>query len=369
MHSEATPTPTAAFSEKGFSLSEFRGRTLALAISAGAMGSSAPLEAVLKELEANSTRVVLVSSGPDDLESLAMATPLGADLEGLEGRVWRGLNRSPRVVVAAGSPFAPACRDIGLRLGVSKLVWIDRGGGLRAPDGSRESFVDLAQLRELLARPVASEDPQRIATLREIEAAIGAGLPAVNLCTIDGLADELFTYSGSGTLFTRESYVRVRRLGIDDYDAADHLIARGVVEGYLAPRNARQIEGVLANGFGAFVAGRHLAGIGSLLVHEAARAGEIVSLYTLTRFLGEGVGAHLVQFALETAAGSGCRFVFACTTTERVVRFFERHGFHRVDVDAIPPEKWRGYDSSRRAQLTALRCDLGAGDRPYQSRA
>ena len=363
MNSEAMPTPTAAFSEKGFYLSEFRGRTLALAVSAEEMGSPAPLEAVLKELEANSTRVVLVSSGRGALESLAIAMPLGVNLDGLEGAVWRGLGRSPRVGVAveAGSLFAPACREIGLRLGVSKLVWIDRGGGLRAPDGSRQSFMDLEELRAFLARGVDSEGRKRLAMLLEIEAAISGGLPAVNLCTIDGLADELFTYAGSGTLFTRESYVRVRRLGLDDYDAADDLIARGVAEGYLAPRTAEQVEGVLANGFGAFVEGRHLAGIGALLVHEAARAGEIVSLYTLTRFLGEGIGGHLVRFALETANRSGCGFVFACTTAERVVRFFERHGFRRVGVDVIPTEKWRAYDPARRARLITLRRDVGDG--------
>lgn len=363
MTSEAMPTPTPAFSEKGFYLSEFRGRTLALAVSAEELSSPASLEAVLKELEANSTRVVLVSSGRGALESLAIARPLGGDLDGLEGAVWRGLGRSPRVgvVVEAGSLFAPACRKIGLRLGVSKLVWIDRGGGLRAPDGSRQSFMDLEELRAFLARGDDSEGRKRRAMLREIEAAISAGLPAVNLCTIDGLADELFTYAGSGTLITRESYVRVRRLGLDDYDAADGLIARGVAEGYLAPRTAEQVEGVLANGFGAFVEGRHLAGIGALLVHEAARAGEIVSLYTLTRFLGEGIGGHLVRFALERADRSGCRFVFACTTAEPVVRFFERHGFRRVGVDAIPRSKWRAYDPARRARLIILRRDVGDG--------
>ena len=117
----------------------------------------------------------------------------------------------------------------------------------------------------------------RAGLLRELEATLEAGVPSINLCALEGVGEELFSYAGAGTLLTRERYVVVRRLGIDDYDAADDLVARGVAEGYLAPRSAGEIERVLANGFGAFVEGRHLAGIGALIVHPAARAGEQVT--------------------------------------------------------------------------------------------
>ena len=362
MDSETRPAAPAAFSEKGFYLSEFRGRTLALAARADDLRAPASLEPVLKELEANPTRVVLVSTEAGALESVLATTVLpGGGGPGLEGAVWRGLSRASRVglVVDDARRFAPACREIALRLGVSKWIWIDAEGGLRAPDGSRQSFVGLEELRALLRRGPPGESPERCSLLREFEAALAGGLAAVNLCALDGLADELFTYAGSGTLFTRERYVQVRRLGLDDYDAADDLLGRGVAEGYLAPRSSDEIEQVLANGFGAFVEGRHLAGIGALLVHEPSRAAEIASLYTLTRFLGEGIGGHLVRFALERAQASGCPFVFACTTAERVEHFFERQGFRRVDSGAIPPEKWRSYDASRRTRLRCLRHDLG----------
>ena len=362
MGSETTSASLAPFSEKGFYLSEFRGRTLAIAARAEDLRAPAPLEAVLKELEANPTRVVLVSTEPGALGSLLATTvlPSGSGGVGLEGAVWRQLRRSSRVglVVEDAPHFAPACREIALRLAVSKWIWIDPQGGLRAEDGSPRSFVDLEELQALLRRELPEESPERCSLLREVEAALAGGLVAVNLCTLEGLADELFTYAGSGTLFTRERYVRVRRLGLDDYDAADDLIGRGVAEGYLAPRSPEEIEQVLANGFGAFVEGRHLAGIGALLVHEPSHSGEIASLYTLTRFLGEGIGGHLVRSALDHARASGCRFVFACTTAERVEHFFEREGFRRVDSDAIPPEKWRSYHAPRRSRLRCLRHDL-----------
>ena len=133
------------------------------------------------------------------------------------------------------------------------------------------------------------------------------------------------------------------------------LIARGVAEGYLAPRSPEAIERVLANAFGAFVEGRHLAGIGALLHWEHARVAEIASLYTVTRFIGEGIGGHLVVFACSRALELGCRAVTAVTTSDRVASFFERNGFERVPADVIPAEKWRDYDPERRARAVCLR--------------
>ena len=82
----------------------------------------------------------------------------------------------------------------------------------------------------------------------------------------------------------------VRRLGLDGYDAANDLIARGVDEGYLAPRSAGEIERVLANGFGGFVEGRPLAGIGALIPPPAARPRRCASLPPPPPVPGGGVG-------------------------------------------------------------------------------
>jgi len=346
------------FTEKSFYLGEFRDRTLAIALTASARHDVAHLEQVLKELEANPTDVVLLGADAGQLGGLA-APPLIESREGLEGAVWRGLRRRSRVGIAidARADLAAEVCAIALRLGVPKLVWLDPAGGL-GRGRQRQSFVDLPELTALLARGVPGESAARVALLRRIEAALRAGLAAVNLCASEGLGDELFTYAGSGTLFTSEGYVAVRRLGIDDYDAADDLIARGVSEGYLVSRSPRELDRVFANGYGAFVENRHLAGIGALLPCTRAPAGEIVSLYTLTRFLGEGVGGHLIAALCEAARERGMDFVFACTTTERVAGFFERNGFRRVAEDQVPEEKWSDYDQRRRPRVRCLRCEL-----------
>jgi N-acetylglutamate synthase-like GNAT family acetyltransferase len=347
------------FSEKGFYLAEFRGRTLVVAVRPDQLGDPGALERVLAELAANATRVVLVSHGSEVFEAVHDTPVLPLAAPRLEGAIWHALRSAGRVGIAIddAKSFAAETAATALRLGVSKLVWIDRAGGLRGRDGERLSFVHRDELRAYLAAPPDPED-RRMELLRETEKALDAGLHAVNLCSAAGLEDELFTYAGSGTLFSLDRYVEVRRLGIDDYDAADDLIGRGVDEGYLAPRSPEEIERVLANGFGAFVEGHHLAGIGALLRWSDEPVGEIVSLYTLTRFLGEGIGAHIVDAACARAAELGCGAVFAVTTSDRVAGFFERNGFERVSDAEIPAEKWQDYDPTRRARTLCLRRSL-----------
>jgi N-acetylglutamate synthase-like GNAT family acetyltransferase len=348
----------APFSEKGFYLSELRDRTIAIAGRGDQLSKRAPLEAVLNDLAANGTRVVFVSDAVGAFESLDVEVVPVGELNDLRGRLWRCLTKLSRVGVAAKEPpgFEAFCRDVIGALGIRKLIWVDAAGGLLRPDGARDSFVDVDDLRGRLAADGGS--CERRPLLAAIEAMLNADLPSVNLCRLDGVADELFTYDGSGTLFTRRGYVDVRALGLDDFDAAADLIGRGTAEGYLVARSPEEIDLVLAGGFGAFVGGNHLAGIGTLLLHSADRAAEIASLYTLTRFLGEGVGGHLVRYAAEQARGLGCQFVFACTSSDRVVAFFERNGFERVEGDRLPDEKWRGYDATRRERTRCLLRDL-----------
>ena len=101
-----------------------------------------------------------------------------------------------------------------------------------------------------------------------------------------------------------------------------------------------------------------MSGIGALLVDEGTRAAEIASMYTLTRFLGEGVGGHLVAYAHARARERKLEYVYACTTSERVGAFFERHAFRVAGPVEVPATKWRGYDPDRRTRLACYRLDL-----------
>ncbi len=343
------------FSEREFYLAEFRGRTLAVVLQKDEETRRPELLEVLDLLRSNSTRTIVVAPGHGSLEGLDCEV-LGVEEDRLEGQLWRALRRRGRVALVNASAVVPSpiLLDLARRLDLYKVILLTENGGHRDPEGRRRAFVDLAELERLLTVESEPRNPR----LREVEGLLGAGVNNVNLCTVEGLFDELFTYSGSGTLFTRRGHSAVRPLGIDDYDSADDLIARGVAEGFLAPRDESAIDLLLPRAFGAFVGDSHLAGIGALLVDETAQCGEIASLYAVTRFLREGVGAQLVSHALRRARELDLEFVFACTTSKRAGEFFQRLGFEAVAHDEVPSGKWKGYDAGRKAAVTCFRLDL-----------
>ena len=318
------------------------------------------LAAVVDELTRNETNVVLLSTERSALEPLVGPHVLSMATPRLEGTVWRQLRESFRLglVVAGSLAFAPACREATVRLGIGKLVWIDRDGGIVRPTGERVSFVHLDELREILAAG-APRNERRSALLREVEAMLVAGVPAVNVCTLEGLSDELFTYAGSGTLFTEERYVLVRKLGLDDFDAASDLIARGTSEGYLAPRSARAARRGARERLRRVrrgpPPGRHRRHCSSTSPGELRRSRVALHAHALPR---RGRRGSPGRYALALARERGLTFVYACTTSEGVGRFFELHGFHPARPEEVPAAKWRGYDSERRARVRCYRLDL-----------
>lgn len=347
------------FTEKEFYLAEFRGRTIGIALPAAVPADLAPLESVVADLVRNEIRVVLFGAARAPMARLVEdAVDSGRD-PAWSGTLWRRLAARRRAALLLGeADFAARCRDAVMRLRLAKLVWLHECGALRDASGRRISVLALADLERRMDELSGAEGADAI-PLGEVCAMLRAGITSVSVCRLDELAHELFTYAGSGTFFTRERYADVRRLALDDFDAAAALLAQGVAEGYLAPRSDVEIDAILSHGFGVFIEGRYLAGIGALRPYPEAGQGEIAGLYTLTRFAGEGVGGHLVRFALECAREAGLSRVFACTTSDRVEGFFLRNGFERIDASSVPAAKWERYPAERRPHLRCLGHRIG----------
>ncbi len=394
------------FDEKQFYLDEFRSKTLLFSVPASALAVEADYEtlaASVRELLTNDTRVLLVVSavaeadgehmlrrlqrrlGPlvfrDDTlplfpqkraraaafvrieaEAFSADNPASAVLSAL----WSTLRSGPLFVGVATDRVGVGVHDlaqhVAARLRVHKLVLIESRGGLSGEDGKPLSFMDENLLTTLLSAGQAEWAglADRRATLDAVRSALVGGVRSVNLCTLDGVSRELFTYEGSGTLFTLADYCTVERLGIDDFEEVERLIERGQREGLLKPRSADEIAALIVNGYGATIGARHLAGICALITapYTAEHVGEIVGLYTITRFKGEGVGSKLVAQAVADARAAGLSYVFACTTEERAQAFFERQGFTRVTTADVPPAKWHAYDRQRKAVLAVFRMNL-----------
>ncbi len=393
MAGEARTTLTAAeeeFLEKGFYLDEFHEKTLVFAIAPGPTGETelAGFLATARELIREAARIVVVVGDLDTarrlegrfrrLAAASLSEPLLVDpdektrrsivVEAQAGapdlsvlmRVWSLLRAGP--IAVAWLPrtdwmsIAEFSVDLAARLKVHKVVLVDPDGGVGDPV---LSFLDESVLETLLDPGEAEWAGLggRRPLIHAIREGLLRGVPAINLCTLGGLARELYTYDGSGTLFTLEDYCRVERLGIDDFREVERLLERGQRDGFLKIRSREEIGEILFTGFGATIASGHLAGVGSLLCdrYREDRAGEVVALYTVSRFKGEGVGTKLLRRLLEEARARELASVFACSTEERAVQFFVRHGFVIVGPNEVPAAKWIGYDPDRMGRLTVLR--------------
>lgn len=395
------------FTEKEFYLDEFRGRTLIFAVHhAGPADRLRALGEVTRDLLLNDTRVLILLAGPTARERAALRA-LEKPLAGLPSaqvsmpfpqlrlvpndgggpvstitadeiacpevpdavlaRVWDIMRATPFFLglCDADTPdrLAAFAARLGARLRAHKLVIADPEGGV-APAGAERplSFMDEEMTGQLLAAGEAESTGlgTRRALLDAVRIGLLDGVSSINLCTLDGVARELFTYEGSGTLFTREDYCKVERLSLDDYHEVEKVLERGQREGYLKIRTPAEIAPILFSGYGATIGQHHLAGVCSLQTerYEAERAGEIVGLYTITRFKGEGVGVKLVDCMKAVGRERGLAFLFACTTQERVGQFFERQGFRAIAQAETPAAKWTGYDEARRRGLMCYRFDL-----------
>lgn len=356
------------FSEREFYLAEFRGRSIGIAWPAEEPPSAQPLNAVIAELAANESRVVVMSPSEAVFEAAAIEDPIDARDAGYAPALWRDLRSTGRAGLKIDAVrFAEESRRVALALRLAKVVWIRGEPPVeRVGSGARISVLDLRHLEPLLGRQSGldaalmghSIRPGCAGMLAAIRDMIEGGIPSVNVCASKDLARELFTYEGAGTFFTRDRYAEVRPLAIDDYDLAHDLIERGEVDGYLAPRDRAERDAVLAHGVGVFIEGRYLAGIGAILPHPTANAAELACLFALTRYVGEGAGGQIVRYAVEQSRAAGLDYLFSCTTSERVESFFLRHGFGRVEPEFVPPEKWTDYDPARRARVRCMRLDL-----------
>ena len=383
-----SPLASLSFAEKEFYLDEFHEKSVLFALRVTDWTVEAGMHAALEVFETllrNDTRILLLletdnGEGPQRRvtalhKQLArvVKTPhaspvvfsVDTSVDQLCLQMWEVL-RDSRVFVGlwpSGAPvsLADCAQRVAVGLRVYKLVYIDPPGGL-VHDGKILSFLNGPGLQDLL-RPGRAEEVglgERRPVLEAIHSALAGGVTSVSLCPLVGLGRELFTYEGCGTLFTRGDYCQVEKLGIDDFHEVEKLLQRAEQAGHLKPRTPQEMARLLLYGYGARLgpASMEPAGFCALLPYAEDQAAEIVGLFTITRYQGEGVGGRLVEAMVHEGERQNLRYVFACTTQEGAQRLFARHGFQRVPPEAVAAAKWHGYDPERRQQVAVYRRDL-----------
>ena len=272
--------------------------------------------------------------------------------------LWLAVTDGASVVVTVPlGEEATVAAELAASIRALKLVITDPMGGWGDPP---RSFADVTEPDAAYRRDLAGRQGGRV--VPAIESALAGGVVNANLCRADDLDRELFTFDGTGTLFTRGGYLRIERLRVEDLPAVEALVDQGVRDGLLRPRTRREIARLAIEGLGARVlGGDHLAGIVGLELepYRAEQVGEVASLYAVSRFSTAGAGGLLVDGLLDHACREGLRAVFAVTVSEAAAAFFTRKGFDEVDHHAVPAAKWDGYDPDRRAAARVFLHPLG----------
>ena len=385
-------TPALPPGEKDFFLDEFHDTSFLFALHAADVATETGVQELVEVCSAlltNETRVLLLIRAVDNQrdrhgaemiidrlsKQLALktaapcASPVDLSQEMSEdlrlAKIWSVLRAYPLFVglwsSRVPSSFISCVQQLAVRLKVYKLILVDPIGGV-STGGNHLSFMNGPVLGELLRQGEAEWAGlgERRPLLESVRAVLEGGVSSVSLCPIAGLARELFTYEGCGTLFTLTDYCRVERLGIDDFHEVEKLLERGERERYLKARTPQEIGQLLLHGYGArlgTVSG-DFAGFCALLPYPEDNAGEIVGLYTITRFQGEGIGGRLVATMIAEGEQRGFSYLFAGTTQDGAQRLFERHGFRRVPPEDVAAAKWQGYDPERKRHVIVYRREL-----------
>lgn len=362
------------FTEKFFFLKAFQGLTLTVVLCAQSdlrPGTLHALVNVLQDLLAHRVKVLIlyqdVASVGEFMAALDGRLPgvckrlCAPEVGGVPAALWR----SPAPLTTLGLPTEDPARflhwvaRLGALLRLPRVLLMDRsvGQGWCDAAGVPLNFINYSRLKKLLFASIVCPDQARCGLLlRTVQELLTGGVGAVSLCRLEDLETELFSYEGQGIFFSRRHYCQVRRLTLDDFSQAATVIRRGEKEGFLLPRGDDEVTRILLHGYGAFLAEHHLSGVCGLVTepYQMDNAGEITSLYALTRFHGEGVGGRLIARLVQEAKRRHLDYLFACVGDQRAVDFFLHHGFDRVACDRLPTAKWHHYDPVRKTRITCL---------------
>lgn len=360
---EHEPIPAA---ERGFFVEEFRGITIVISLPDLTADGVATVARTIAGFAPGDTRFVLVVRTAEDAATLRAALPTASALV-TSPTVWEdtGLARlwltvaDEHLVVAVADPdgVAETAGFLAAGLRASKVVLTDPGGGWGDPP---KSFAELELYRSDLLSELTGRGAGNL--LPAAEAALRGGAYSVNLCRAEDLELELFTFDGAGTLLTLGGYLSIAELRVDDLPAVEALVAQGVADGVLKPRERAEIARMAVGGLGARVLRTgHLAGVVGLETESYAGegVGEVSGLITVSEFSGAGAGGLLLDGLIARAASMGLRALFAVTVSDDAAAFFTRRGFREVGRDALPPAKWRDYDPARLAVARCFWRDVG----------
>lgn len=264
---------------------------------------------------------------------------------------------------SAGKPYNLSSDELALQIAVAlraeKLFFVttddvlttDRfrteGGNGISRDGTI-SRIDAATAGTFLELNSGMEE--ELFRIRLARRACSQGIHRVHI--LDGrkegvVLQEIFSNQGVGTMVHTNLYESIRDMQASDVSDVLRIMDPYIEEGILVPRDKQSLQQEY-NDFVVFDVDGIVHGCAALHPYEDGQA-EIAAVAVDRKYQGSGIGGRLVSFLIERARGRGIKQLFVLTT--RTADWFERNGFRRAGVDAIPERKRMQYNSTRNSSV------------------
>ena len=166
--------------------------------------------------------------------------------------------------------------------------------------------------------------------------------------TDGAILQELFTYSGIGTMITQMPLESMRQADIGDVGALLQLIEPLENEGILVRRGRERLE-MEINQFYVMEHDNRVIGCAALYPFEKEKMAEFACLAIHPSYRGGGRGDRLFHYCEERARDLGFNTLFCLTT--RTEHWFLERGFKEKSVSDLPEEKQKIYNLQRRSKV------------------
>jgi len=286
---------------------------------------------------------------------------------------------------SSGKPYNISSRELAFRIALSmeadKLFFVtDRMAitteNLTLPEDlesgpsgriSRLTVEEAARLLEANGMPrpeLTADEPsgyheglrEHLEYLRLAYLAAGTSVNRVHI--VDGSREgvilvEVFSSRGIGTMVHANDYQSIRPMRGGEVGTVYRLMQPLVDKKILVHRDPDDIE-ARRDDYVVHETDGRIHGCGAL--HEYANgSGEIAGIAVDPAYEEYGIGRHIVLYLIEEARRRGLHTVFVLTT--QTSDWFERIGFVRTGVEALPEEKQRTYNLDRNSIVLQRRLD------------
>jgi amino-acid N-acetyltransferase len=243
--------------------------------------------------------------------------------------------------------------SVAAALHAEKLVFLTETPGIMEGEDDLIRELSSVSANRLLASGTLPTDLSMY--LKHALRAISAGIPRVHLVPFDldgGALLEIFTHDGVGTMIAADELEELREASIDDVGGILKLIEPLEADGTLVKRGRGRIEREI-DYFSVIEHDGRLFGCAALYAFPHEKMGEMACLTVSPDAQGMGDGEKLMKRIEQRARNQGLDALFVLTT--RTAHWFLKRGFVPASVDALPKDRQRMYNWSRKSQVLIKR--------------